>query len=163
MTGIIPQVTTPLQTDSPKIALYLTNRCNLACVFCPRFSHQEVSGYSLKLAREADLAEFIRAIGDPSGYREIVFCGYGEPTLRLRLILTLSQHLKKRWPEVPLRLNTNGLANLMYGYNILPQLHGRIDAISISLNADREEIYQFVRDILIGLHGSHFPVRVAVR
>lgn len=121
--------------------LNLTNRCNLACVFCPRFSDYRISDYTLKLTREADITKFIAAIGNPETYKEVVFCGYGEPTLRLRLILSLARHLKTHWPQVPLRLNTNGLAYLVYGRNILPQLQGYIDSISVSLNVAEGDAY----------------------
>lgn len=118
--------------------LNITNRCPNACAFCIRGSKTGV-GYNLWLKDEPSLAEVIKAIGDPSGYREIVFCGYGEPLMRPEIVEGTARWLKQ-W-SVPVRLNTNGLADLFLGYDILPQLKGLIDIISISLNADNAQLY----------------------
>lgn len=119
--------------------LNITNRCPNACLFCIRESKTGV-GYNLWLEREPLASEVIEAIHDPSGYREVVFCGYGEPLLRSEVVVEVSQWLKK-WP-VQVRLNTNGLADLFLGYDVLPNLKGLIDVVSISLNADNAELYQ---------------------
>jgi TatD family-associated radical SAM protein len=124
---------------SDSLYLNITNRCPNACLFCIRGSKTGV-GYNLWLEREPTAAEVIGAIHDPSGYREIVFCGYGEPLLRPEIVVEVSQWLKK-WP-VQVRLNTNGLADLFLGYDVLPNLKGLIDVVSISLNADNAELYQ---------------------
>jgi len=73
------------------------------------------------------------AVGDTSGYDEIVFCGYGEPLLRLELVREVAAALKARGCRI--RVNTDGLANLVHGRNILPELAGIVDALSVSLNA----------------------------
>lgn len=119
--------------------LNITNRCPNACVFCIRGSKTGV-GYNLWLEREPSASEVIEAIHDPSGYREVVFCGYGEPLLRPEVVVEVSQWLKKQ--PVKVRLNTNGLADLFLGYDVLPNLKGLIDVVSISLNADNSELYQ---------------------
>lgn len=74
---------------------------------------------------------------DVCSYREIVFCGYGEPTYRLDDILWLVDQLKARFGDKlpPVRINTNGHANLILGRDVCPELKGRIDTVSISLNA----------------------------
>ena len=114
--------------------LNITNRCTLACTFCPKHSGSfEVKGYNLKLAREPDVEEVFRAIGDPSGYTEVVFCGFGETLMRLELAKIIAKKLKEA--GVVVRLDTDGLANLVHGRNVLPELEGLIDAVSISLNA----------------------------
>lgn len=118
--------------------LNITNRCPNACLFCIRGSKTGV-GYNLWLEHEPSLAEVIDAIRDPSSYREIVFCGYGEPLMRPEIVEGTARWLKQ-WP-VPVRLNTNGLADLILGYDILPRLQGLIDTISISLNADNARLY----------------------
>ncbi len=118
--------------------LNITNKCPNSCIFCIREGNTGV-GYNLWLEREPTAKEVIDAIHDPSGYREIVFCGYGEPLLRPEIVKEVSEWLKK-WP-VKVRLNTNGLSDLFLGYDILPNLKGLIDVISISLNADNTELY----------------------
>ncbi len=119
--------------------LNITNRCPNACAFCIRGSKAGV-GYNLWLEHEPTATEIITAIQDPKGYREIVFCGYGEPLLRPEVVEETARWLKQ-WP-VTVRLNTNGLADLFLGYDILPRLKGLIDIVSISLNADNPQLYQ---------------------
>ena len=120
--------------------LNLTNACTLACRFCPK-THDEwvVQGHDLDLVRGPSFAEVIEAIGDPTPYREVVFCGLGEPTLRLALLKQVATWLKERGARV--RLNTDGLANLVHGRDVLPELEGLIDAVSVSLNAQNEDLY----------------------
>lgn len=119
--------------------LNITNRCTNRCSFCAKFEDFTVKGHYLKLDHEPSLAEVIAAIGDPSGFDEVVFCGYGEPLLRLDLIKEVATELKKR--NVKVRINTDGQANLVHGRNILPELEGLVDTISVSLNAADQETY----------------------
>lgn len=114
--------------------LNITNRCNMACSFCPKQTDFEVKGYYLKLLNEPSVEEVFLAMGQPENYDEIVFCGYGEPTVRLEVLKVIASRMKEMGVK-RVRLNTDGLANLVYGRNILPELEGLIDAISISLNA----------------------------
>ena len=119
--------------------LNITNRCTNNCVFCAKFKNYVVKGHELLLDHEPTIAEIKQAIGDPTHYDEIVFCGYGEPLLRLDLIKDLSCWLKDQGCKI--RINSDGQANLVHGRNILPELSGLIDAISISLNAPSSEDY----------------------
>ena len=82
----------------------------------------------------------IAAIGDPERYDEVVFCGYGEPLLRLDLVRDVAAWLKARGKTV--RINTDGQASLVHGRNILPELRGLVDAVSVSLNAPDAATYQ---------------------
>ena len=125
-------------------ALYvnLTNKCNCNCEFCLRRGKAEGSIYtedSLWLEREPTREEALESFlgRGVCSYREIVFCGYGEPTYRLDVILWLVDELKARFGQQlpPVRINTNGHANLIQGRNVCPELKGRIDTLSISLNA----------------------------
>jgi len=84
--------------------------------------------------------EAIALIGDPSQYREVVFCGYGEPVLRLDFIKEVGRWLKSKGATV--RLNTDGHGNLIYGRNIVPELSGIIDKVSVSLNTHNPKQYQ---------------------
>lgn len=119
--------------------LNITNRCTNACVFCIRQTENGV-GYDLWLDTEPNVEDLINAIGDPSGYREVVFCGYGEPLLRPDVVVGVSKWLKENQVR-KIRLNTNGLADLFLDDDILPELTGLIDVISISLNAHDGDSY----------------------
>jgi len=83
--------------------------------------------------------EIIKAIGDPTEYPEIVFCGYGEPTVRLKALLQVAKFIKSK--GVRIRVNTDGLANLVHKRNVLPELGKYIDSLSVSMNAQNEAIY----------------------
>lgn len=117
----------------------LTNRCTDNCVFCIRDTTDYVMGYNLRLDREPTAKEIIEAVGDPTAYEEIVFCGYGEPTLRLDCIIEVARALKKKGARI--RLTTNGHGNLIYNRSIVGDLVGLIDRVSVSLNAPAAEVY----------------------
>jgi len=121
--------------------LNITNRCTNRCDFCIRNSDEGLSGYDLWLENEPVTKDIIDAIGDPTKYKEVVFCGYGEPLLRLQIVIDVSKHIKKNYPTVPIRVNTNGQAILIYKEDITPQFEGYIDTMSISLNAENAEKY----------------------
>lgn len=121
--------------------LNITWHCTLRCGFCPKFNGDwEVQGYDLRLRREPAREEILNAIGDPSPYREVVFCGLGEPTTRLDLLLDVAGWLRQRGART--RVNTDGLASLREGCDVTPRLAGHIDALSISLNAHNEALYR---------------------
>ena len=84
-------------------------------------------------------AEIIQSIGDPTDYPEIVFCGFGEPTIRLKVLLEVAKFIKSKGGRV--RVNSDGLANLVHKRNVLPELGKYVDAISISMNAQNKKIY----------------------
>ncbi len=119
--------------------LNITNRCTNSCIFCAKFDDFIVKGHELQLDHEPSIDEIKQAIGDPTRYKEVVFCGYGEPLLRLDLVKEVASWLKRRGIKV--RVNSDGQANLVHGRNILPELHDLIDSISISLNAANPEDY----------------------
>lgn len=120
--------------------LNITDRCTLACEFCPKTQGRpRVHDFDLTLAHRPEIDEILAAIGDPSQYREIVFCGFGEPTLRLKVLLQVAHWVKARGGHV--RVNTDGLANLVHKRNTLPELGRCVDALSVSLNAQDAAIY----------------------
>ena len=140
----IPLAGTIVHTVSYQIGnrLYLniTDRCTLTCRFCPKYSDEPVvHEYNLTLDHRPDEQEIIDSIGDPSQYEEVVFCGYGEPTLRLKPLIRIASWIKEHGGRV--RVNTDGLANLVHKRNVLPELQGVVDALSVSMNAHEESIY----------------------
>lgn len=119
--------------------LNITNRCTNACTFCAKRDDYHVKGHYLKLPGEPSAAEVVAEVGDPSRYDEIVFCGFGEPLLRLEDVKEMAKILKAKGAKV--RINTDGLANLVHGRNVLPELSGLVDALSVSLNAPDADTY----------------------
>lgn len=119
--------------------LNITNRCTNRCGFCIRFHSDYVKGHNLRLSHEPAEEELKQVIGDPSRHKEIVFCGYGEPLLRFDLVKNLAAWIKQSGGRV--RINTNGHGNLINSRNIVPELQGLVDSISISLDAQDEETY----------------------
>lgn len=122
-----------------RLYINLTSRCTAHCVFCRRESSPVASGYDLYLSRDHAAPEYLQAIGDPTRYAEIIFCGFGEPTLRLEELLEIGRVLKARGCR--LRMNTNGHGNLIHGRDIAPELAACLDEISVSIDAGDAETY----------------------
>jgi TatD DNase family protein len=138
--GRIPDqgmITYPIRNS---LYLNITNRCTAACTFCVRYRTDFVKGHNLRLGKEPTAEELIAEIGDPARYAEIVFCGYGEPLLRLDVVKAVAAEVKRRGGKV--RIDTNGHANLIYNRNVLPELSGLVDAVSVSLNAQNTDVYE---------------------
>ena len=132
-------------TYSVKTGIYvnMTNRCPCACTFCLRHNGEGVYGSdSLWLDREPTVQEVCDSIDtwDLSKYNEIVFCGYGEPTERLYDLLEVAKYIKSK-SDIKIRINTNGLADLIWNEKTAPKLEGLIDTVSVSLNATNKEEY----------------------
>jgi len=123
-------------------SLYLnvTNRCTNACRFCIRERAPGVGGYDLRLKMEPTAAEIIAAIGDAAAYDEVVFCGYGEPTIRWETVTEVARAVKRAGGVV--RLNTNGSANLTQGRDVTAEMAGLFDKVSVSVNAPDEAAYE---------------------
>ncbi len=137
--GTIPergQITYPIRNS---LYLNITNRCTASCTFCVRYHTDFVKGHNLRLGEEPTADALIKEIGDPKRYAEIVFCGYGEPLLRLDVVKAVAVAVKERGGKV--RIDTNGHGNLIYKRNILPELSGLVDGMSVSLNAQNAETY----------------------
>ena len=125
-----------------KLYINLTNRCTNKCKFCIRFTPSGVDGIDLWLEHEPNFDEAIKALEDKSfrDFDEIIFCGYGEPTIRWEILLNVAKYIKEK-SSAKIRLNTNGHANKIAGKDITPKLKGLIDCISISLNAENAKKY----------------------
>jgi len=122
--------------------LNITNQCPNHCEFCIRFQGRELKGHRLALDHEPPLPEVMDALRawPLELYDEIVFCGFGEPTCRMDVLLEVAEYLQLRQQRV--RLNTNGLGNLINCCDIVPDLVGKVDAVSVSLNTPNAEQYQ---------------------
>lgn len=121
----------------------ITNRCPCACTFCVRNKKDHVfESDSLWLEREPTVQEICDSLDtwDLSKYEEVVFCGFGEPTERLYDLLEVAKYIKSK-SDIKIRINTNGLADLIWKESTAPKLKGLIDAVSISLNATNKENY----------------------
>ena len=142
--GIGPRVETGKVVYRICDSLYvnLTNRCTNNCVFCRRSTRPVVYGHDLLLSREPATEEVWQALAREPEAAEVVFCGYGEPLLRLDVVLATAERIRReRGHAPPIRINTNGQADLVYERSVLPELQGLIDAICVSLNAQDGETY----------------------
>jgi TatD family-associated radical SAM protein len=155
---ILPVVTQTIayQIDD-RLYLSITDHCTLDCTFCPKTRGDfRVGGYDLRMDHRPSAEELIAAIGDPRRYAEVVFCGYGEPTLRLNLLLEVAAAVKRAGVRV--RVDTDGLSNLVHKDDTLPELGRVVDALSVSLNAQDEATYE--RHCQPNLPGS-YPAMLA--
>lgn len=126
-----------------KLYVNLTNRCPCSCTFCIRSSGEGLgTAKSLWLEHEPSMDEIKAAFDkvDLSQYNELVFCGYGEPTCALENLLQTCDYVRTI-SDIPIRLNTNGLSDLIHERPTAPLLRGKVDIVSISLNAPDEEAY----------------------
>jgi len=140
------------EVEDPRIAypirrsLYLnvTDRCTNRCTFCAKGRSPEVKGHDLTLDREPSVDEVLAAVedaGGPGAWEEVVFCGFGEPLLRVEDVVTLARELRRRGAR-RIRVNTDGLGSLVHGRDVVDDLVGAIDAVSVSLNASDPETYE---------------------
>lgn len=116
------------------IYINITNRCNADCYFCNRKGDALLHGYNLKMTKDEEppAEVYISEIGDPKQYNEIVFCGYGEPTIRWDVVKKVSKYVKENGGRT--RLNTNGHGSFINKRDITPEFKGLIDIVSISIN-----------------------------
>lgn len=127
-----------------KVYINLTNKCTNECIFCIRTLKDDVCGKNLWLKEDnvsfdaviKQLKAFI------NGHKEVIFCGYGEPTLKLGILKQVAEYIKKNYEGVKIRLNTNGHANFVYKRDVTKELVGLIDEISVSLNAESDSLYR---------------------
>ena len=132
-----------------KIYINMTNRCSCSCTFCLRTTKKMAETNSLWLQKEPTIEEVIAEFEsiDISLYDEIIFCGFGEPTERFDAIIEISKYIKKRNSNMPTRINTNGLGDLINKKEIAPLLKDLIDTVSISLNAPTaKEFYEITKN-----------------
>lgn len=135
-----------LYTYKNQVYANITNRCDCSCTFCVRTTKDTIGdAANMWFEKEPSFEEIKAAIDvfDFTGYDELVFCGYGEPTCALENLLAAAKYVKEKH-GLKIRLNTNGLCNLYHKRNIVPELAQVIDSVSISLNAPTAPKYQSV-------------------
>lgn len=141
----------------------MTNRCPCACVFCLRQSRDsmEDSG-SLWLEHEPTVDEVIAELDkfQLSDYKELVFCGFGEPTERVEDMLQVCKYVKENF-KMPIRVNTNGLADLIHEKDTAPLFSGLVDTISISLNTPNPKRFYELTRSKFGLPSFDAMIRFA--
>lgn len=128
------------------VYLNITNQCPCSCTFCVRTKKDAVgNAASLWLKEEPSVEEIQAAIDayDLSETGEVIFCGYGEPVVRLDVLIAVSHYIRENY-HLPVRVNTNGLGNLIHGRRIEKELCDAVDSISVSLNMPDAKSYQEV-------------------
>lgn len=121
----------------------MTNKCPCSCTFCLRQTKKMIESNTLWLKKEPSVEEILNEFDlyNLDDFHEVIFCGFGEPFERLYDILEIATILKEKKKDLSIRVNTNGLGNLLYNKDITPLLKDKIDTISISLNAPNKDEY----------------------
>lgn len=149
--GMKPKVSFTYQIGN-SLYINVTNRCNADCIFCDRKGDAVINGYNLKMSKseEPNAEVYINEIGDPTKYNEIVFCGYGEPTIRWDVVKQVAKYVKENNGKT--RMNTDGHGNYINKKDITPELQGLIDTVSISLNSTDPQQYAKLMRVDPSLH-----------
>ena len=124
------------------VYINLTNACTNSCVFCLREQKDDVCGAQMWHDGNYTLEDVIEQFNcyNPTP-KNVVFCGYGEPFLKKDMMKAFAQYLRKNYPEIKIRVNTNGHANAVYKMNVAEEFKGLLDEASVSLNSDNAEQY----------------------
>lgn len=136
-----------------KLYVNITNRCSNRCEFCIRNNGDGAYGSdSLWLEREPTREEILASVfsHDLNTFPELVFCGYGEPAYRLDDASFVAREVKKKYPNIKVRINTNGQSDLIHGRDTAPDYEGAFDIVSISLNSPTAEGYQRICHSVFG-------------
>ena len=124
------------------VYINLTNACTNSCIFCLRSQKDDVCGHDMWHDENYTLDDVINQFNNyKESVKEVVFCGYGEPFLKKDMMKDLCEYLRKNYPQIKIRVNTNGHANAVYKCNVADEFKGLIDSVSISLNSDNEKEY----------------------
>ncbi len=152
----LPKIAYPIRRS---LYLNVTNACTDRCVFCSlsleefwkaEGSSPFVKGHNLRIPRDPTVEEVVEAAGDPTGYEEVVFCGYGEPIIKLDLLLKVAKALKAKGAR-RIRLNTNGHGNLIHRRSVADDLKALVDEASVSLNTPNAQQYLEICRPVFGL------------
>lgn len=120
------------------VYINLTNKCTCDCTFCVRREGEGVGPYELWLEREPEASDIIAEL-EKSHPEHVVFCGFGEPTMKLAQLVEVAAFVKSYGGHT--RIDTNGHGSLYNGRDIVPELQGVIDEVSVSLNAPDADRY----------------------
>ena len=151
-------------TYGNSVYMNITNKCPCSCVFCIRSNGDGLgSAESLWLKKDPTLEEIEDEINkfDFSPYSEVVFCGYGEPTQALDNLIASAKYLKSKYPDIKIRINTNGLGNLINKKDTVPAIAEFTDTVSISLNAPNAERYNEISRPKFGIDSFKEILRFA--
>lgn len=141
------------------VYINLTNKCSNNCSFCVRTTSDRYAEYDLWLKKEPTAKEVIEELAKHDEGREYVFCGYGEPLCAFDVLLEVAEYLKGKGKTV--RLNTNGQASLIVGEGVAERLKGKVDEVSISLNAAEAKEYNDICRCVYGEDGYYSMLRFA--
>ena len=119
----------------------LTNACTNDCVFCLRSQKDDVCGAEMWHDDKYSLEDIISQFKNFKTPKNVVFCGYGEPFLKKDMMKSFAEYLRKNYPNIKIRVNTNGHANAIYKYNVAEEFKNLLDEASVSLNSDNAQQY----------------------
>lgn len=142
------------QPISEKFYVNITNKCPCSCTFCLRQTKEMLENNSLWLKEDPTANQIIEELKtyDLKLVPEIIFCGFGEPLENVDVVCEVARYIKETYPNIHIRVNTNGLGNLIHNKDITPLLKGLVDTISISLNASNAEEYLKVTRSRFGIN-----------
>ena len=148
----------------PNVYVNLTNKCSCSCTFCLRNTKEMDKSNNLWLDKEPTYDEIIAEFNkyDITKFNEIIFCGFGEPTMVLDTLLQVAIYLKNRSSNTPIRINTNGLGDLVHKKEIAPLFKDLVDTVSISLNASNAEEYLRLTRNQFGIESYDAMLKFAV-
>ena len=148
----------------PNVYVNLTNKCSCSCTFCLRNTKEMDKSNNLWLDKEPTYDEIITEFNkyDITKFNEIIFCGFGEPTMVLDALLQVAIYLKNRSSNTPIRINTNGLGDLVHEKEIAPLFKDLVDTVSISLNASNAEEYLRLTRNQFGIESYDAMLKFAV-
>ncbi len=129
--------------SSPEtVYINLTNACTNNCIFCLRSQKDDVCGSEMWHDDNYTLEDIVKQFENykPSP-KQVVFCGYGEPFLKKDMMKAFAQYIRENYPEIKIRVNTNGHANAIYETNVAEEFKDLIDEASVSLNSDNPKEY----------------------
>ncbi|MCB2294370.1 TIGR04100 family radical SAM protein [Clostridium algoriphilum] len=155
---------TKKESNHKNIYVNLTNNCPCSCTFCLRNTKEMAKSNSLWLDTEPTVQEVIEEFEkyDLTQFNEIIFCGFGEPLTRLDDLLKVAKYLKNRSSNNPIRINTNGLADLVNKKETAALLKDLINTVSISLNASNAEEYLTLTRSKFGIESYDAMLKFAV-